>query len=356
MPLVTPPFVQQGGSHPAATFRQALAGLLGAPFGSFAGGVAPTTGAGAHGVAGVGLAVTQNGTPNMSVNVAGGHAVVRGTEAAAQGCYAVYNDATTNLVIAAADPTNPRRDLIVVRVRDAFYSGAATDAALVVVTGTPAASPADPTPPANSLVLARVTVAAAATSIVNANITDLRTYAASAGAVVRCLSTGRPTGAALYPGLTIDELDTGNLLRWDGTRWALPANIAGGRVAFAQITANQTGITADVDITGLTATFTAVPTRRYRVTFEAFVSADAGSTVVAPFLSGGAGPTQLQSAQVICSTAGVLTKAVCSRILTGISGSYTVNARIVRVSGSGVVTVWAASVYPAFLLIEDIGT
>lgn len=221
MPIITPPFVQQGGSHPAATFRHALAGLLGAPFGSFAGGITPTTGAGAHGIVGAGLAVTQNGTPNMSVNVAGGHAFVRGTEAATQGSYATYNDAVTNLVIAAADPTNPRRDLVVIRVRDAFYSGAATDAALVVVTGTPAASPADPTPPANSLVLARVAVAAAATSIVNANITSVTTRAAALGGEIICTAATRPTGAALYEGLRIYELDTNRHWRYDGAAWIL---------------------------------------------------------------------------------------------------------------------------------------
>lgn len=122
-----------------------------------------------------GLAVSQRGAgANMSVDVAVGSAVVFGDENEQQGTYGVTNDAAKNVVIAAADPTNPRRDLIVCRVRDAFYSGATNAWDLFVVQGTPAGSPADPSVPNNCLTLARVAVAAAAASITNANITDLR--------------------------------------------------------------------------------------------------------------------------------------------------------------------------------------
>lgn len=125
------------------------------------------------------LAVTQNGTPNMTVNVSAGAAVIVGDDTpATQGSYFARNDATVNLAIAAADPTNPRKDLVILQVRDSFYSGANDDARLFVVTGTPAASPAEPSLPNNSLKLAVVTVAAAASSITTAAITDSRTTAA----------------------------------------------------------------------------------------------------------------------------------------------------------------------------------
>lgn len=149
----------QAGSHDAETFRRVTEALL-------------TT----HGVrTSTDLAVTANGTPNMSVNVAAGEAFIIGTEQAEQGAYHVYNDATVNKTIAAADATNPRYDLIVAKVQDAEYSGATNAWSLAVVTGTPAASPADPTVPANSITLARVQVDAGVTSIVSGKITDLRT-------------------------------------------------------------------------------------------------------------------------------------------------------------------------------------
>lgn len=121
------------------------------------------------------LAVTQNGTPNMSVNVAAGQAAIFRTSSSPSDFYVVESPNTsTNLTIAASDPTNPRIDLIIARVNDAQYSGGTNNATVEVVTGTPAASPVAPTQPNTSLLLATVAVAANATTIVNANITDNR--------------------------------------------------------------------------------------------------------------------------------------------------------------------------------------
>lgn len=162
MTAVTPPWVIQASSHPADVFRRAIA---------FAG-------MGQQGVrswVSGDLAVAQNGTPNMSVNVAAGQALINGTQnTTSQGAYEVLNDATVNLAIAASDPTNPRIDIVVAQVRDAAYSGANNDWLLAVVTGTPAGSPSPPATPANAIVLAQVAVAANATSITSGNITDKR--------------------------------------------------------------------------------------------------------------------------------------------------------------------------------------
>ena len=173
------PIFLQAGSHPAEETRLALGSMLGTATGSFAGGVGSVDRA--HGVVNASdFAVTQRGAgANMSVDVAAGSAWVRGTQSADQGAYHAYNDGTVNLSIASADPTNPRIDLVVIRVQDAFYSGATNSASVTVVTGTAAASPSDPTLPANALVLARVRVLAGATSITTARITDVRTRAAS---------------------------------------------------------------------------------------------------------------------------------------------------------------------------------
>lgn len=161
-----PPSFLQAGSHPAEHDRLVLSSLLG-------GG-----GAGEGVVAAGDLAVTQNATPNMSANVAAGAAFVKNDLSPFGGTYHVQNDATVNKTIAAADATNPRRDLVVARIRDASYFGATNAWDLFVVTGTPAPSPVDPAIPADGsyLLLARVAVAAGAASITNANITDLRTF------------------------------------------------------------------------------------------------------------------------------------------------------------------------------------
>ncbi len=191
MTVRTPPSFLAASSHPAEDVRRMLHALFGSR----------------GGIVGAGdLAVTQNGTPNMSVNVADGRLVLTGSEATYQGVYVCENRGTTNVAIAAADSTNPRRDLIVARVRDAEYSGATNSFAIEAVTGTPAASPVDPAVPANSWVLARVQVAAGATTITNGVLTDLRTVntsqfgrAAALGGLVPCNSSFRPPHAVGQP-------------------------------------------------------------------------------------------------------------------------------------------------------------
>lgn len=162
MTAILPPWVVQASSHPADVFRRQTRLLA----------------LGQQGIRLSGdLQVTQNGTPNMSVNVAAGEALVNGTQnTVSQGAYECLNDATVNLAIAASDPTNPRIDIVVAQVRDAAYSGANNDWVLAVVTGTPAPSPSPPATPANAIVLAQVAVAANATSITSGNITDKRPY------------------------------------------------------------------------------------------------------------------------------------------------------------------------------------
>lgn len=167
----------EGGSHTAQGDRLVLSSLVAA-----------------EGIVGTAdLAVTERaGTADMSVDVAAGAAFIAGTESSTQGVYYVFNDATVNLAVAAADATDPRVDLVVAQVRDAFYSGASDDWQLAVLTGTAAATPAEPAVPDNALVLARIDVAAGAGSVTNADITDRRTQAAYRRALIPTLTqTGR---------------------------------------------------------------------------------------------------------------------------------------------------------------------
>jgi hypothetical protein len=106
-----------------------------------------------------GCAVTAQGTPNMTVQVASGtvHIASRGSITVA---------AVSSLSIAAADANNPRTDLVTVN----------TSGTVSVTTGTAAGTPVFPVIPANSVVLAAVFVSAGATSITNANIIDKRLF------------------------------------------------------------------------------------------------------------------------------------------------------------------------------------
>jgi hypothetical protein len=158
MTLQTPPSWLQAGSYPAQYDRLTAQALW------------ATTGI----IGSASLAVTQNSPAGMSVRIASGWAAIIGTTTTNMGVYTVFNDATTVATITAADFTNPRIDLVCVTVRDAFYSGANNDVIFNVVAGTPAGSPVAPATPANSIALATVAVAANASTIVTADITDAR--------------------------------------------------------------------------------------------------------------------------------------------------------------------------------------
>ena len=156
----------QAGTHPAEDVRRAFDVFIGP---------------GNEGIVAAGdLSVTETGTPAMSVDIAGGRAIIQGTEGTYQGPYIVENRGLTTVTVTAADVSNPRVDLVVAKIEDQAYSGAVNAWALAVVAGTPAASPVAPSMPANSILLATVAVAAAAATITNANITDGRTVAPAA--------------------------------------------------------------------------------------------------------------------------------------------------------------------------------
>lgn len=130
------------------------------------------------------FAVTQRGAgANMSVDVAPGDIHVPINDYGYWG----WNDDVENVTIAAADVSNPRRDLIVAYVDLSVVDDTLSNnpGALVVeaVSGTPAGSPVDPDNTAIEtaigasnpyIVLARVQLPASATTVVDAYITDLR--------------------------------------------------------------------------------------------------------------------------------------------------------------------------------------
>jgi hypothetical protein len=161
MTLRTPPSWLQNGSHPAENDRLTQQAIF------------ATTGI----VGATSLQVTQNGTPNMTVNLASGWAAVVGTTQANMGVYVGYNDAPLSAAITVSPVANSRIDLVCLTVNDAFYAGVLNNLVLNVVAGVVAASPVVPATPANSIALAQVLVGTAVSSIVTANITDVRVNA-----------------------------------------------------------------------------------------------------------------------------------------------------------------------------------
>jgi hypothetical protein len=128
------------------------------------------------------LMVVQRGAgANMSVDVLAGAAWVQGDSIARQGLYHVVNDATTNVSITAADPTNPRLDTVCLKVNDSTDGGDGSDTpTFTVVAGTPTAGATLDNRngagalPATAIHLADVLVATSDTSITNAEIRSRR--------------------------------------------------------------------------------------------------------------------------------------------------------------------------------------
>ncbi len=160
------PYALQDVTHPAALFRQASSSLV------------PPGG----GIINRGdLTVSQTGTASMAVVVGVGRIWIPGTEEgnvtggnfSTQSMYYAENEAATTVTVATANANNPRIDVVYVSVNDQAYSGTLNQAKIGIVTGTPNATPVAPGLPNNAVALANVAVAANASSIITANITNL---------------------------------------------------------------------------------------------------------------------------------------------------------------------------------------
>lgn len=183
------------------------------------------------------FAVIQNGSPNMSVNVGSGHALVPGSQANTQGVYSCMNDATVNKTIAASDPSLPRIDIVVLKVEDSVFSGGTDAWSIAVVTGTPAGSPAVPTAPNNALILAQVAVGAGVTTIVNANITDVRYFLVGSGGILPVRSKAeRDALFDLYDGYAVWRQDIDMLNIYTGSTWQFYGRPSTAAVATSQTT------------------------------------------------------------------------------------------------------------------------
>lgn len=159
------------GPYSAANWNQLYQNVLG--LGANRVNVGPLLGSGVQ--PSESLRVQAKGTPDATVDVLAGSALVQGI--------GYINTATVNFSIAANASGNPRIDTVILRADYALQT-----VRLAVLQGTPAASPANPslTQTANVLweiPLADIAVANGFTSIINANITPRHEWANAASGV-----------------------------------------------------------------------------------------------------------------------------------------------------------------------------
>lgn len=233
------------------------------------------------------LWTTAQGTPNMTVNVAVGQAVVQGSTTTTQGPYVYTLDVAKTVTITAAHATLPRIDVVAVRVRDSNVSGTGLDGDIVAIAGTAASSPAVPGFPADGasyLALANISVPAAATNIASGQITNQWQWTTTEGGSLLVETKAKldaittlPMGQLAY--VWVDKTHWA----WNGTVWKrlmTEDEVGLGIVAYTQATSG-TGTTTSggVKDTGLTLTFTFKAGRRYWVRCMGNAVAGTGAAV-----------------------------------------------------------------------------
>lgn len=218
MAIITPgSFLQNGGSVPAQ-FERLRNSFMTKPFPTGSTNVnTRLDGRGGVWLQANALNITAQGTPNMTVNVDRGGALIPATENVLQGGYPAFNDGLFVVPITASN-TSDRIDSLVMHVKDTVYSGVSDLAEFTTVLGSPGSGvPPDLTTlDKNYLEIGRITVRANTTQILSTDITDRRHWLTAPGGIqiARSFELG-DNGATAG-----DWRDTGTTLdRWNGTSW-----------------------------------------------------------------------------------------------------------------------------------------
>lgn len=116
-------------------------------------------------------------------------------------------------------------------------------------------------------------------------------------------------------------------------------------------TSDQSSISSEVDITGLSVTFTAISTRLYRTTLTMTVTQASSTGTVTGRITNEANSLIASAQQTLTATSSGQITVVS--VETGISGSTTRKGRID--TSAGTVTVEGSATIRARLVVEDLG-
>ncbi|HEY9474467.1 MAG TPA: hypothetical protein VIS06_11530 [Mycobacteriales bacterium] len=299
------------------------------------------------------LAVAQTPTASMSVVASAGIGSVQGTSGGDQGVYTAVFVADSTLTLGASDPGAGRLDLVQLRVYDiddgtVVAGGPHYGAEITIKPGTPSGTPVLPTPDADAIPLARVSVAAGVSSVTDADITDLRARTVALGGVLPCTSTTRPAHQA---GLVVYETDTGLVQVSDGATWKRlrPDGPAGVLTRYSAGGSNTANSTTPVTIAG--GAFTAPPGTRIvelnaQCSVQSTVATDLGRVTL---LVDGGEVARYQLVPGAAGTAGTTFGSAWGSASVA-AGAHTWSATVLRVTGSGTVTGGLSA-----LAVTDIG-
>jgi microcystin-dependent protein len=204
MTVISPPTFVAGSCYEARSFRHML-------------------NAAANGSPGIMSGLTISSVSGRNVTLSEGSCIVAGATFA-EGYYQVVVSAAETETIAVGDPTLPRIDLIVARVKTTEYGDATSTATVEVVTGTAATTPVAPTPAfSRYLVLATVNVAAGMSSLTTTDVVPSRIRAGSAtvptGAIQMFAGSAAPSGYLICDGASVNRADFPALFTVIGTTY-----------------------------------------------------------------------------------------------------------------------------------------
>lgn len=170
-----------------------------------------------------------------------------------------------------------------------------------------------------------------------------------------CTSGTHPSSPAV--GDSIYETDTGFFKQWVGATdgWCFPWGSPWGRIADAQVTANQGSITTIVDLTSATVTFTALANRRYHIYAQCLPQSTVADDSVSLSITDGSNNVLNRQDSGAIHTATTPTQLQCQALVNPGAGSVTYKLRMNRAAGSGTVTNNAVATIPTFIIVEDIG-
>lgn len=185
------------------------------------------------GAAGLQVAPGVRPGPGLDVSVASGTitvtpgaAVVQSVASAVSGAYLAWIDANFTASLTAADASNPRSDLVYLRVRDTDEDGLGfRDCTPVYLAGTAAASPVTPSIPGGTagVILGVISVPKSGSGSPTVSTTT-RQLAVASGGILPVSSSTALAVAGSYVGQARFNTVRGMVETWSGTAWAAPGD------------------------------------------------------------------------------------------------------------------------------------
>lgn len=157
-------------------------------------------------------------------------------------------------------------------------------------------------------------------------------------------TTGDPTGE---DGATYYNSNTNRFRCYENGAWHDCSN---GTLGYAQVVADQTGITTETDLTGLTTTVTVPANRRIRITGLVALQPDSANTPV--MLKIKDGTTQIAACRAVLTITTASQTINCPVTVKPSAGSKTYKLTL---TADNTTSLKADSTTPSWILVEDIG-